>query len=629
MSKRRQTYKQRQPSKPQAQRTMVNGKSIKLDLDLNPVRDRSMVNVLSSPFVPAVAVFAFIAAALACFPYSEQMMEYLNFFVWTPEHLSLRLSMYPGLNSLLTAWILQFFRSAAMGIILEAGLLALMTLLAALVAKAWGRRSWTLFALIPAVGFELLFFHRVSVTLEGLFFFGSLVAVGYVSRKCARWLTAVAIAVVGLLAFWFIAFPVTVLLMVTLSLLQLTGPSQSRRSVMGIVCLMLPLVFIAITVLSIKLSSAHLGFIPFDNRWWYVPEVKDGIAALLLLLAAPVVLMFVPRFGKPVFQSVTNLLLCVVVGVWCYSRIANEEGYHVSENVYRYAALAEEGEWQQLLNDIRENGAIDNNIYLRYALLAEARLGTLPDNLFQYPINSPELFCPRLENQPPASDFIRVFYRELGFPDEAFHQAFQYGMMASVSCGFCAGSLRHMAEYCVALGDKPLAEKYLWLLERTSNNGDFVARQRELLGKITPPDSATPLRTDCFMMAYAFNTEMAFHVEANPNNKAALDYLLCGLLLTKQLGIFKEVLNRYADHYKDAPLPKAYAEAAAVIRLLTPNELSPELHYDPAIDAQLKQFNALQRSKQDDSAFRGTFWYYYFNAQIPPQQEWITQSQSS
>ena len=129
-------------------------------------------------------------------------------------------------------------------------------------------------------------------------------------------------------------------------------------------------------------------------------------------------------------------------------------------------------------------------------------------------------------------------------------------------------------------------------------------------------------------MAFAFNSEMVQHVENDPNNKAALDYLLCGLLLTKRLEVFRIILNEYADKYKDAPLPKAYAEAAAVLRLVNPSGLSPELHYDPAIDERLKEFNKAHAA-QNDASFRGTFWYYYFYAQIPPQQEWINQSQSS
>ena len=597
-----------------------------------------------------------VAWALTHFPNSERMAEYLNFFVWTPEHLSLRLSMYPGLNSILTAWLLQFFKSAAVGVALEAGLLALMTWLAAMVGKAWGRRSWAVVALIPAVGMACLFLHKPSVTLEGIFFFGSLVAVGYASRQGKAWLTTVAIVVVGLLSFWFIAFPVTVLLMVTLTLLQLTLNSPPKlggvpRSGEG-VCktfsilqlfnsFLLPLLFIAITALSIKLASDHLGFIPFDKRWWYVPEVWDHVTELLLLLAAPIALMYVPVVGKTSVQALITVAASVTAGLFCYNKITGNEGYQVSETVYRYAALAEAGEWQQLRDEVNSNESIDNNIYLQYALLAEARLGTLPDNLFQYPINTPELFSPRLENSPAASDFNRIFYRELGFTDEAFHQAFQYGTMASPSCGFCAGSLRHMAEYSVALGDKPLAEKYLWLLERTSNNGDFVAEQRQLLKEKFSPlargsghgpmgcvDSSVPLRGDYFVMASAFNTEMVQHVEADPDNKAALDYLLCGLLLTKRLEVFRIVLNEYADKYKDAPLPRAYAEAAAVLRLLNPAGLSPDLHYAPEIDEQLKAFNKAHAA-QDDASFRGTFWYYYFYAQIPPQQEWINQSQSS
>lgn len=40
------------------------------------------------------------------------------------------------------------------------------------------------------------------------------------------------------------------------------------------------------------------------------------------------------------------------------------------------------------------------------------------------------------------------------------------------------------------------------------------------------------------------------------------------------------------------------------------------------------EFNKAQ-TEQNDASFCGTFWYYYFYAQIPPLQEWISQLQSS
>ena len=217
----------------------------------------------------------------------------------------------------------------------------------------------------------------------------------------------------------------------------------------------------------------------------------------------------------------------------------------------------------------------------------------------------------------------------MGFYDEAFHQAFQYGMMVSRTSGFCAASLRHMAEYSVCQGDSLLAEKYLYLLERTSNNGEFVAEQRQLLTNSKAAPDSTALRADNFAKAYDFTSEMAHFLDYERNNRPALDYLLCSLLLTKRLELFKTVLNEFADRYEGARLPRAYAEAAAMISHLQPTSLSPALQYAPEYDRQFEQFIQLHNSGQDDSAFRGTFWYYYVYAQIPPQQEWIQQSQSS
>ena len=592
--------------------------------------------------IPALVIFLFLWAALANYPESARMMEKLNFFVWTPEFLSLKLGEYPGLNALLTTWLLQFFKDGA-GVIIEAGLLALLTLLAALTPRAWGRSSWTTFSLIPAVGLAFLCLHRPSATLEGIFFFSSLIAVGYVCHHGRPWMTTVVIALVGILSFGFAAFPVTLLLMLSLAVLQGLRLKPSLRAVranpstlkpkFSILNLLLPLLFIVLTVVVVKVLSEHQGFIPFDRRWWFVPEIGDNVTELLLLFAAPVVLMLVPTFGKSLVQAVVNAVVSIIVGLVCYNHIADNEGYQVSEDFYHYSALAEQGEWQQLLSDINEKGAIQNNVYLQFALLAESRLGTLPEHLFLYPINTPETFCPRLESSPASCDFCRIFYRELGFLDEAFHQSFQYGMMASSSCGFCAYSLRHMAEYTVQMGDSLLAEKYLYLLERTSNNGDLVAELRSKLqsSKAEPQTSnpSVPLRGDNFTMAHAFPSEMAYHLDADPTNRAALDYLLCSLLLTKRLQVFNTVLTDFADIFKGASLPRAYGEAACMIYHLQPAALSSSLCYDPELNAQFEEFTRLHNAGQDDSAYRGTFWYYYVYAQIPPQQEWIQQSQSS
>ena len=579
--------------------------------------------------VPAVAVVVYMWLALSCFPETERMMEALNFFVWTPECLAQKLAAYPGGTRIAADWLVQFCKEPSVGVMIESLLLGLMTLLAAIVPKAWGRKTWVPLSIVPAVGLAFIALHRPSVSIQGIFFFAALVAAGYAYRKCRPAIFLAVVAVVGMASVWIVSFPVAVVLMSGMTVLQFVVKGRDAGKRVRVASLLLPVLLVVLTIVFVKLSSSWLGFIPIAERWWHIPDVDGSVLGLVLLLAAPVAMMFVPLKGGVVFHCCLTIALSIVAGVVCHSHITDNEQSQQSEVVYRYSAMAERGEWQALLSDIGSRGAIENNVYLQFALLAEARLGTLPENLFQYPINSPEIFCPRLETNPLSSDFCRIFYREMGFYDEAFHQAFQYGMMVSRTSGFCAASLRHMAEYSVCQGDRLLAEKYLYLLERTSNNGEFVAEQRQLLANSKATPDSTVLRADNFAKAYDFTSEMAHFLDYDRNNRPALDYLLCSLLLTKRLELFKTVLNEFADRYESARLPRAYAEAAAMISHLQPTSLSPALQYVPEYDRQFEQFIQLHNGGQDDSAFRGTFWYYYVYAQIPPQQEWIQQSQSS
>lgn len=581
------------------------------------------------PVVPALIIGVALWLGLSAFPEMERMMEALNFFVWTPEFVQQKLATYPGITTLTNDYLLQFFKNPSMGIAIEAVLLCIMTLLAAFISSAWGRRGWAVAALLPAVGISCIAMHRPSVMLQAIFFYAALVILGVVHRKSRQWITMLAIVVVGVLSFWIIAFPVTLLLFVLMTFLQLLIRKNESGKILMLINISLPLVWIILTIIFVKWSSDVLGFIAFNERWWYMVDCIGDEWILLLLLTVPLVMMFIPCKIKMVWNILLTFVASIVAAVYLYYHITDNEQSHQSEEVYRFSRLAENSEWQTLLNEINSKGTIANNIYLQFALLAEARLGTLADNLFKYPIYSPETFCPRLHDTPLDRDICRIFYRELGFIDEAYHQAFQYGVMASRTNGFCAATLRHLAEYAVQMNERQLAEKYIYMLERTSNNDELAKQLRAQLAQAEVKTDSVPLRANNFAKAYAFTSEMAHFLDYDRNNRAALDYLLCGLLLTKQLELFKTVLNDFVDVYKDNPLPRAYAEAAAMIHYLQPMALSPDLHYDTNYDEQFRQFTELRNAKADDSAFRGTFWYYYAYAQIPPMQNWIDQSQSS
>ncbi len=592
--------------------------------------------------ISAVIVFIFASLSLSLYPHTQSMMEKLDFFVATGDFFAVKLSEYPGVNSLLQSWILQFFHTSAVGTAVEAAMLSAVVILSSLMPLVWFKSANSrlkscsgpliLLSAIPALGLLLFFTHKVGLYIEALWFYVALCLVGLTVRRRSSVLYFVVVAAVGLLSFFLLSFPVTILLMVSLLLLVLVRDKSvcavsQGKTVVTYCKLATPLFLVAVIALLVKWSSESLGFIPLEKRWWYVPGADGKILPVLLLLLAPLVLMFIPRVKKAWRQLVVEVLCCVVVGWVCYRSIASDDESHTTETVYSYLDYAEDGDWLTLLDEIRSEADYTNMFYIQCAMLAEAKLGTLPDNLFSYPINNPEQFCPRFDNKPYAADFCRIFYRELGIYDEAFHQAFEYGMKVTPESGFCFSSLRHMTEYAVKKGDCKLAEKYLSLLNGSSCHSDFIAQQRDLLKGSSPAKDS--LRSDDFIRASLFNSEMAHQLDYNSKNRMVSDYLLCGLLLTKNLEIFKTILIDLADNYKDAMLPRAYAEAAAMINHLRPGIFDGVVKYSPDYDRQFEQFMALHNSGQDDSAFKGTFWYYYVYAQIPSLTDWQNSSHST
>lgn len=603
--------------------SVVNHRETKIDdsIHIGCQTQTQMSQLLSSStlWFPAVAMFVAVVAALSNYPESIKMIEAFDFYIATPDFILSKLAEYPGGNSLFVAWLLQFFQSSAIGISIEALLLTIVALLSAGMAVAWGKKANGICSIIPTAGLLLLFTHRISLSIEGIFLYGSIMFVGLCARSSKTWLLAFVLILVGMLSFWMVSFPISVLLMLSISILALIK-NKAKRDVGFWIQTLLPLLFIFVTIIAVKISSSALGFIPFDNRWWYTNGVGDDELYYVLLLSSPIALMFIPRIRIPILNIGVNVLLSVMVAVVCYYQVKDNEEYKISEDVYYISALAEKGEWHELLSEVKSHGEINNTVYLQFALLAEAHLGTLNDNLFSYPINTPENFCPRFDSQPLGSDFCRIFYRELGLYDEAFHHAFEYGMKTSQSNGFCFASLRHMTEYSVKVGDKALAEKYMYLLEQSSCHTDFVSTQRQMLATTIPTD--TVVRAKNFIRTFPFNTEMAYLLDFDPDNRLVLDYLLCGLLLTKQLETFKTVLCHFSEVYKNKELPRAYAEAACMINHIRPGVLGEHIVYSSKYDKQFEQFLALHNSQQDDSEFINTFWYYYTYAQIPALQEW-------
>ena len=291
--------------------------------------------------VPAVAVFVYMWLALSCFPETERMMEALNFFVWTPECMAQKLAAYPGGTRIMADWLVQFCKDPTTGVLIESLLLGLMTLFAAMVPRAWGHKAWVPFSLVPAVGLAFIALHRPSVSIQGIFFFAALVVAGHAYRKCRPAIFLAVVAIVGMVSVWMVSFPVAMMLLLGITALQLVVRGRGVGKRMRMVCLLLPVLLVVLTIVFVKVCSACVGYIPSAERWWYIPDVDGSVLGLVVLLAVPVVVMFVPQKGGTVFHASLTVVLSIVAGVVCYSHITDNEQSRQSEDVYRYSAMAE------------------------------------------------------------------------------------------------------------------------------------------------------------------------------------------------------------------------------------------------------------------------------------------------
>ena len=301
--------------------------------------------------------------------------------------------------------------------------------------------------------------------------------------------------------------------------------------------------------------SQQIVFIPFAERYWHVAD------------------------GKP-------------QPLW-------DKELHQQDSYCQVLRAAEEERWADMRSIIRSSGMGRTKLMRNYLLLAECAQGTLPDNLFSYNVNDPEDMLYRHIRDRYACQFNRLFYRNLRLWDECFHQAQEYFLLLPDAC--CFSSLTQMVDYSIREGEYAIAEKYLDILSHAPFYGRFVQEQHDrIVQQKAEKTIKRPLRADNFVGGYPFNSEMVRLVEYTDGDHLRIfDYLLCGLLLQKNLSHFDAVFRGF-PYRQQSPLPKPYAQA---LHLIQTNGQIP-----------------------DEDCVPGSYYYFYRYVSIPEPNQRMLQS---
>ena len=292
------------------------------------------------------------------------------------------------------------------------------------------------------------------------------------------------------------------------------------------------------------------------------------------------------------------------------------------EHFFRLDQAAIDGEWDEVL-DLAENIKELSREEVYLINLALASKGDLGDNLFKHnpKFGTAGLYLPRSLDYT-TSVIGGEFYFRCEIPNEAIHWTFQ-GSIASAQ-GMDFRALKRLIELNILKNDTLIADKYLTILENSTCYGSWCAERRAELANPKTEHILPSNRDNFFVGTRPFISEMARVSDAGRGDRLVLDYMLCYLLLDKDLKKFYYLMNiLYPSDGK--PIPKAYQEA--ILMDINSNKRILKRNYtiDPEISRQFVEYNTMNPKSMKNreqaiklmAPFKSTLWYY-LNFTTPP-----------
>lgn len=554
----------------------------------------------------AALAYAFVELA----PYRLMFKEQIGIFLLSSERWSWYISNPAFISSFAGDWLTQFLYAGNRGIVCVIILLVLLwDGMRRLLEGLGAERSSSALAMLPVAA----------------------------ESACLIYLNWPLSATVGL----------TMTVWITVFLL----PGIHRRWTSYMSLMIIPMLFVLFGSSAIYFGLAVLLACRKDFTKALLP-VLAGMAVMILIglsynltllqtLSWPVPLDYIVpgtilRLADTFSVLLPMVLACVNPVRWigfCMSAIAvagsifsmNDKLLETTVEISTHAYL---DEW----TDVRHMAIADKTgarIFFYYGNLSYAREDRLGDELFNHRQNASEgLFLPMGKENGYLSVISYIDgLMEMGDISHATDCALLGQTI--MPGGYSTRMLRYLSEIAVITGDYEVAKKYLDILCKTRYHRDWASDLKACVVSDSIPQRYLKLRakvTKTDRMYPQADTEKALRTisDLNPNNRTALDYLLCSLLLDKRgntfIGLYEKYwLNRLDRIY---PIPKAYQEALLVNghTLEDIHEMADYYHISEEVRVNFSHF--LQDKERangrvgDLYEYRDTYWYYLISTKL-------------
>lgn len=281
----------------------------------------------------------------------------------------------------------------------------------------------------------------------------------------------------------------------------------------------------------------------------------------------------------------------------------------------------ESEQWDEILR-CRETNRL-NLLHMNCVNLALSKSGKITTELFRHPQYGIQSLMSKYQAHIEESYLFSQIYDHLGMTALAYNLAF------GCSVGFTHGSpamTKILVKSHLIYGQYAAADKFISQLEKSWGYSEWATAQRRFLYN----DEAVELdpelgrarkgltdNRDLFANIIGLGDNLDIILQNNPNSRAAMDYKIATLLLSKDMAGIKDFVERYGGTEALPSLPPLMQQA--VISYAEHDPLYCQAHgVSEELLSQFLQFKrrilSLRRSGQDLALgladYRETFWYY-------------------
>lgn len=326
-----------------------------------------------------------------------------------------------------------------------------------------------------------------------------------------------------------------------------------------------------------------------------------------------------PKRSRFAMALIYVILPIVLLGAGFYVSL-NDMDCAFRERIHKVEHLAEEQKWEEILEFVTPEVALNDGALKRYAILALLETDMLANRAFEYGVTTPDDFYFMDRDEFVGIYYNSLLYKSMGVDDEVIH--LMYLLNEHSRLGFSFRSLRTMADAYLRIGNALLAEKYLTILSHTTCHGAWLKPRWEQLAALKANPVPRPTEpSDVAVGAHGLQGQVQLLneslrlLEAFPTNKKIVDVLLCGLLAICDVENFGKYFDKYAPQaYAGHKMPLYYEEALILYSYID------RTIYErfPVRQARLNDFqrfsqymNSGQKSMARQSAPR-SFWAYMY-----------------